>query len=134
MADSLEKETTKERQTPIAEAAVAAIRELFEFAALLIVLFVGVFAISSIASDANITISIGKFTIGRADIVVSDAWKYVLVLAGTLCIGFGAAALFYGNVRAKQSQALRAQFLAIRARADLLVAKFDEFERSKPAP
>jgi hypothetical protein len=65
---------------------------------------------------------------------VSATWKVILISTATLCVGFGAAALFYGRMQAREGRALRADFRDLRARADVLVAKFDKFERSRRAP
>ena len=64
---------------------------------------------------------------------LSQTWKVVLIAAATLCVGFGVAALFYGRLREQETRALRADFQNLRSRADALVAKFDDFERSKRA-
>ena len=106
------------------------LRDMLEFATIVIIIFVG---ISVIGPLANITITIGNFSIGHTG-AVPTGWQSILIYAGVLCVGFGVAALFYGKLRAKQSKALYEQFSAIRRRADLLVAKFDDFERGKSAP
>jgi hypothetical protein len=65
---------------------------------------------------------------------VSATWKVVLISAATLCVGFGAASLFYGRMLDKEARALQADFSNLRSHADALVEKFDEYERSKRAP
>jgi hypothetical protein len=65
------------------------------------------------------------------DTSVSQSWKVVLISAATLCVGFGAAALFYGRLLDRETRALRAGFDSLRIRADALVSRFDAFDRSK---
>lgn len=58
-------------------------------------------------------------------------WKVLFVASATLCLGFGASMIFYGRLRERRTTELRTEFARLRARADALVARFEDYERSK---
>ncbi len=104
----------------VEEAKASLWRRWLEFAVILIAFLSGGVAILTFVPGASAT--------------VPQNWKILLVSAAALSLGFGAAAVFYGRLRERQADQLRAGFESLRVRADALVAKFDEYERKKRQP
>jgi MFS family permease len=58
-------------------------------------------------------------------------WRIGFILAGVLCLGFGAATLLFWRTRDRERNILRAQYDDLRVRADALAERFNEYERRK---
>ena len=72
-------------------------------------------------------------TIMGFDTRMDENWKLVFISMGSICLGFGAAALLYRHFRELETRALEAQYEALRKNADALVEELDRFENQKPA-
>jgi hypothetical protein len=65
---------------------------------------------------------------------VGESWKSVLVALAGAALGFGAAILFIGHFTNSLGRELEADYKAIRARADRLLAAVDQLEKGAPVP
>ena len=62
---------------------------------------------------------------------VSEGWRTLFFSMATLCLGFGACALFFSRVQSRQADGVREQYDALRARADRLITEVERSEREK---
>ena len=65
---------------------------------------------------------------------VGESWKSVLVALAGAALGFGAAILFIGHFTNSRGRELEADYRAIRARADRLLAEVDRLEKGVAVP